>query len=193
MKNVRHIKQEKLNALYAPYKNCMQCPLGSLVRTQVVFGEGNPDTKLLLIGEAPGQQEDKLGRPFVGRSGQLLTRLIESIGYKREDVYITNVVKCRPPGNRKPTVQETNTCKTILLFKQIDIIQPRVICTLGAAPLEGLLDHPVKITKMRGIPLQWHSITLLPAFHPAYILRNQTKLEVLYNDLAKAFELAYKD
>lgn len=192
MKNVRHIKHEKLNALYAPYKNCKQCPLGFLGRKQVVFGEGNPNTKLLFVGEAPGREEDELGRPFVGRSGQLLNRLIESIGYKREDVYITNVVKCRPPGNRKPTALETNTCKTILLFKQIDIIQPHVICTLGAAPLEGFLDHPVKITKMRGIPLKWQGITILPAFHPAYILRNQTKLEVLYNDLAKAFELAYR-
>ncbi|HSW73573.1 MAG TPA: uracil-DNA glycosylase [Candidatus Limnocylindria bacterium] len=183
-------KQKLLDQLYAPYQKCLMCPLGSLGRTKVVFGEGNPDARLMFIGEGPGANEDAQGRPFVGRSGQLLTKIIESTGLSRSDVFITNIVKCRPPENRKPFPLESKTCKGILLDKQIEIIKPMVICTLGSAALAGLLGQDVvKITQMRGIPLMHNGITILPTYHPAYILRNPKELEPLVVDINKAYEL----
>src|SRR5205823_4093975 len=126
--------------LYKPYKKCLQCPLGTLGRTNVVFGEGNSDADLMLIGEAPGRYEDEQSKPFVGRSGKLLNRTLELVGLKRNDVFITNIVKCRPPNNRKPLPLESTTCKNILLFNQIKIIRPHIICTLGASALQGFID-----------------------------------------------------
>lgn len=119
--NAKMYKQNLLNELYKPYQQCIACPLGSLGRTNVVFGEGNPDAELMFIGEAPGREEDKQGRPFVGRSGQLLNRILELAGIKRPDIFITNIVKCRPPNNRKPLPLEINICKKILLSNQIKI------------------------------------------------------------------------
>lgn len=183
-------KQQQLEQLYEPYKACTACPLGSLGRSRVVFGEGNPNSPLMFIGEGPGQQEDEQGRPFVGRSGALLTRTLEAAGIKRSDIFITNIVKCRPPNNRKPTPVESKTCKQLLLLKQIAIIQPRVICTLGASALEGLLEQPVKITQIRGRPIKLRGITILPAYHPAYILRNGTQLPKLLADIKHAHKLS---
>ena len=183
-------KQVQLNQLYKPYHRCLKCPLGSLGRTHVVFGEGNPNADLILIGEGPGRDEDLQGRPFVGRSGKLLTKILEIIGVKRNDIFITNVVKCRPPGNRKPLPKESNTCKNLLLFKQIDIIKPRVICTLGSAAIEGFTGKPVKITQIRGNEFTLKSFTLVPTFHPAYILRNPSKVSILTEDLQKALSLS---
>lgn len=182
-------KQKKLDALYEPYKKCLQCPLGNLGRTQVVFGVGNPDARLMIIGEAPGADEDLKGEPFVGRSGKLLTAILTSLGIAREDVFITNVAKCRPPNNRKPTVQESTICKNLLLFKQIDIIQPRVICTLGASAIEGLLGTKCEITKLRGQEIELHGAIVIPTLHPAYILRKQSERKTLTADLARAIEL----
>src|SRR5437870_4631307 len=122
--NPKTYKQELLDKLYAPYKKCMECPLGNLGRTHVVFGEGNPDADLMFIGEGPGKEEDEQGRPFVGRSGKLLNHIFEIIGIHRKNVFITNIVKCRPPNNRKPLPIESNTCKSILLLNQIKIIRP---------------------------------------------------------------------
>lgn len=184
-------KQQLLDALYAPYKKCMQCPLGGLGRTHVVFGEGNPDARLMFIGEAPGKDEDAQGRPFVGRSGQLLTRILqEIIGVQRMQVFITNIVKCRPPGNRKPFPIENKTCKNLLLLKQIKIIRPSVICTLGASAIEGLLEKEIKITKVRGTQLTFDSITLIPTYHPAYILRNPKELKTMISDIQMAYNLS---
>ncbi|MGE0206453.1 MAG: uracil-DNA glycosylase [Candidatus Babeliales bacterium] len=179
-----------MEQLYAPYKQCTACPLGTLGRTHVVFGEGNPDAKVVIIGEGPGQKEDELNKPFVGRSGQLLNRTLEHIGIQRSDIFITNVVKCRPPGNRAPTLQEATTCKNLLLFKQLKIIRPQFICTLGASALESLLDQKVKMTQMRGKFSSWNTIKLFPTFHPAYILRNPRELPTFIHDLKTLFEKA---
>ena len=180
---IQQQKQAQLELLYAPYIKCTMCPLGTLGRTNVVFGEGNPDATIMVIGEGPGQDEDAQGRPFVGRSGKLLTRLLELAEIHRPDIFITNIVKCRPPDNRKPTTLESFTCKNLLLLKQIEIIQPLVICTLGSSALEGLLASPVKITAQRGKKITWQNITLLPTYHPAYVLRNPSQLDVMLSDI----------
>lgn len=196
--NPKTYKEKLLQELYAPYQNCHRCPLGSLGRTNVVFGEGNADARLMFIGEGPGADEDAQGRPFVGRSGQLLTKLLSLAGIDRADVFITNIVKCRPPNNRKPLPIESNTCKKLLLLNQIKIIRPDVICTLGSSALSGLLNKDdVKITAMRGkiittafeSPL--NTIKLLPTYHPAYILRNPKEANTLFDDLQKAVILAF--
>ena len=186
--DIRQYKEQLLNDLYEPYKRCQKCPLASLGRTQVVFGQGNPDATLMLIGEGPGQQEDLQGKPFVGRSGQLLNKVFEAVGIQRSEVFITNIVKCRPPGNRKPLPLEAKTCKGILLLNQIKIIQPKIICTLGSAAIQGLIDQEVKITKIRGQTISWNNTWVIPTLHPAYVLRNPSKLQQLVDDI----ELAYK-
>ena len=178
----RQYKEELLIALYEPYKKCLQCPLGALGRTTVVFGEGNADAQLFFIGEGPGKNEDEQGRPFVGRSGQLLNRALAHVGLQRSDVFISNVVKCRPPNNRAPTPLESITCMNLLLFNQIKIVRPKVICTLGSIALNSLLGKPMSITKVRGNPLDWQEITVIPTFHPAYILRNQTQAPIWIQD-----------
>ena len=162
---------------------CTLCPNLVSSRTQVVFGVGNPEAELMFVGEAPGADEDAAGEPFVGKAGQLLTKIIETMGYKRSDVYIANVLKCRPDmpqgesGNRKPTLKEMNTCKPYLL-EQIEIIKPKVLVGLGATAMEGLLGlEKFPITKKRG---EWHEFAgtpLMPTFHPAYLLRNQALSE----------------
>lgn len=191
--DARLFKQKLLDQLYAPYIKCTMCPLGTLGRTNVVFGEGDPDAKLMFIGEGPGAQEDAQGRPFVGRSGQLFTRSLNALGLERSEVFITNIVKCRPPDNRAPTPLESTTCKNLLLYNQIKIIRPKLICTLGASSLVGLLGHPVQITRIRGTVQQVDGLAIFPTFHPAYILRNQTKFEIFLNDLKTAIEKAYAD
>lgn len=176
-------KQEKLDALYAPYRACIMCPLGFLGRTRVVFGSGNPDAAIMLIGEGPGEQEDKQGLPFVGKSGNLLSRTLEAVGITRSEIFISNIVKCRPPKNRTPLPDEMKQCKNILLIKQIEIIKPRIICTLGAAALQGLLEKPVKITCERGLQVEFLNTTIVPTVHPAYVLRNPIAMEYLIADL----------
>ncbi len=177
-------KQLLLNALYQPYKNCMFCPLGSLGRTQVVFGRGNPDASLVIIGEAPGAQEDKEGLPFIGRSGKLLTTLLQQAGLTESEYFITNIAKCRPPLNRTPTIQEAKTCMELLLIKQLHIIQPRIICTLGACAYQNLTEDMSSISLLRGSERMWNSYTVIPTFHPAYALRNKQARTLLAQDLA---------
>lgn len=172
-----------LNALYEPYLNCQSCPLAKLGRTHIVFGEGNPDADLMIIGEGPGREEDLQGRPFVGRSGQLLNHILEATNIKREDVFITNIVKCRPPNNRQPLPNESNVCKKLFLLNQIKIVKPTVLCTLGASALSGLLETEVKITKIRGHQLSFNNTILVPTYHPAYILRNPKELVRFADDL----------
>jgi len=185
-------KQQLLKQIYSPYINCNGCPLGCLGRNHVIFGEGNPDAKLMFIGEAPGRDEDIQGRPFVGRSGKLLDRSLEAVGIKRTDVYITNIVKCRPPNNRTPTEIESSICKKLLLSKQIKIIRPHVICTLGAASLKGLLEKEnIKITQMRGTTIDLDGYLVVPTYHPAYILRNPKELKTLIADLELARRLSF--
>lgn len=194
--DIKSYKQDLLNKLYAPYINCVQCPLGKLGRTNVVFGSGNPDAKLMFIGEGPGQDEDRLGKPFVGRSGKLLDKIFDCAGMARAEVFISNVVKCRPPNNRKPLENEVDICTNLLLFNQIKIIRPKIICTLGATALQGLLnDYQIKISTVRGKPIvgkNLSNIIIMPTYHPAYILRNPKELNSLFDDIAKAYELSQK-
>lgn len=188
--DIKKYKQELLNKLYAPYTDCTKCPLGKLGRTNVVFGDGDPDAKLMFIGEAPGQDEDRQGKPFVGRSGKLLTKILELAEIKRPEVFISNVVKCRPPNNRKPMEKEASICTNLLLFNQIKIIQPQIICTLGASALQGLLNnYEIKISQVRGKPIIAEilpNVIIMPTFHPAYILRNPKEMQVMFDDIQKA-------
>ena len=176
-------KAERLAAMRGPVLTCTKCPHLLKTRTQVVFGVGNPDAELMFVGEAPGADEDLVGEPFVGKAGQLLTKIIETMNLSRSDVYIANVLKCRPDtppgeaGNRKPSTQEMQTCKPYLL-EQINIIQPRVIVALGGTAVEGLLNiEKAGITRMRGQWQDFHGIPLMPTFHPSYLLRNQSLTE----------------
>ena len=188
--NAQIFKQQLLNKLYEPYLNCKECPLGSLGRTHIVFGEGNPDAQLMLVGEGPGRDEDIQGRPFVGRSGKLLTKILLSLGVSRDTIFITNVVKCRPPANRAPTPQESNTCTNLFLYKQIKIIRPKVICTLGASAIQTFFPPHTKIGTVRGRLFQQEGHIIAPTYHPAYILRNPQKSDILINDLKIALKAA---
>jgi uracil-DNA glycosylase family 4 len=160
-----------LDSLRALIGDCKRCKL-SQGRTRLVFGEGSPDARLVFVGEGPGAEEDAAGRPFVGEAGKLLTRIIENgMGLKREDVYICNVVKCRPPNNRDPEAEEIQTCLPFL-EQQLDIVRPEVICTLGRIAAQTLLGREFKITLERGNWFSYRGIPLMATFHPAYILRN---------------------
>ncbi len=167
-------KASVLKKHFESFKDCKNCPLHEN-RTQVVFGDGNPRSKVVFVGEAPGEEEDKQGRPFVGRAGKYLNKKIEEVlGLKREEAYISNVCKCRPPGNRKPTPAEIKACFPYLK-KEIEIIKPKVICCLGATAGEGILGKSLPITKVRGqtFPYPYDpKIKVLLMYHPAYILRN---------------------
>ncbi len=180
----KSFKQSLLNELYAPYTNCKLCPLGSLGRTHVVFGRGNPDASLLIIGEGPGRDEDLQGLPFVGRSGKLLSKALDALFISEEEAYISNIVKCRPPNNRAPLPSEAHVCMNTLLKQQISIIRPHVICTLGASAAQFLLDTKTPISRLRGISLDSpFNIPVIPTFHPAYILRNPSALKTFIADL----------
>ena len=169
---------------------CTRCKLHTLGRKQVVFGVGNPRADLMFVGEAPGADEDQQGEPFVGRAGQLLTKIIEAIGLKREDVYIANVIKCRPPGNRNPEPDEVERCQPFL-FRQIDAIKPKVIVALGKFAAQSLLQTTEPITRIRGRESIYRGATLIPTFHPAYLLRSPAYKRMSWQDLraiAKALE-----
>ena len=160
---------------------CEQCQL-SRTRTNVVFGEGSPRARLMFIGEAPGGEEDKQGRPFVGRAGQLLTKIIESIGLERKDVFIGNILKCRPPDNRNPLPGEIVKC-TPHLLKQIEFIKPEVICALGKFAAQTLLSSETSISRLRGKFYDYHGIKLIPTYHPAYLLRNSSGKKDVWEDM----------
>ena len=172
------VKLEKMR-LYS--LNCRRCPLAA-TRTNVVFGEGDPHAKLMFIGEGPGADEDRLGRPFVGRAGQLLDKMIAAMRLKREEVYIANVVKCRPPGNRVPTPEEAARCIGFL-ERQIKFIRPEVIVLLGATAATFLLNRHEGITKLRGIWQEYNGIPVMPTFHPAFLLRQESAKREAWHDL----------
>jgi uracil-DNA glycosylase family 4 len=161
---------------------CVKCAHLASSRKHVVFGVGNPDARLMFVGEAPGADEDEQGEPFVGRAGELLTKIIQATGLQRGDVYIANILKCRPDtpgqasGNRKPTPEEMATCIPYL-HEQIDLIRPKVLVALGATAVEGLLGKTLGITKLRGTWKTYRGIPLMPTYHPAYLLRNQAMSE----------------
>lgn len=164
------IKENELVMLSEDVVGCEKCDLCN-ERNKVVFGEGHPDAYIMFIGEAPGANEDKFGRPFIGRAGSYLTKLLVDIDLHRDEVYITNIVKCRPPNNRKPTVREKNHCMPYLK-KQIEIISPRIIVTLGGTATEMILDESISITKVNGIPVERNSRIIIPCIHPAAGIRN---------------------
>jgi len=168
--------------------HCPRCKLCGLGRTQTVFGVGHANARLLFVGEAPGEEEDKRGEPFVGRAGQLLTRIIEAIGLTRDQVYIANVIKCRPPGNRNPEPDEVATCEPFL-FRQIDAIQPKVIVPLGKFAAQCLLKTADPITRLRGRTFEYRGATLIPTFHPAYLLRNPSAKREVWDDMKKVRSL----
>ena len=170
---------------------CTRCKLAGMGRTQVVFGVGHPDADLMFIGEAPGFHEDKQGEPFVGAAGQLLNRLLEGIGLAREDVYIANVLKSRPPGNRDPEPDEIEAC-TPWLIEQISIIQPRLIMTLGNFATKYVLQTTQGITRMRGTVHSWHGRTVIPTFHPAAILHGGGEKSPQFQDMREDFALVHR-
>jgi uracil-DNA glycosylase len=177
---------ETLEDIQRDLGDCRRCKLWS-TRTKVVFGEGKAKAELMFVGEGPGADEDASGRPFVGRAGQLLTKMIEAIGMKREDVYIANVVKSRPPGNRAPEKDEVDACIPFL-FRQIAAIQPRIIVTLGNPATQALLQTKIGITQLRGRFQEYpriREIKVLPTFHPAYLLRSPDKKREAWDDLKK--------
>jgi len=163
---------------------CTRCKLCTLGRSQIVFGVGNPRARLMFVGEAPGEDEDRKGEPFVGRAGQLLTKIIEAIGLTRDQVYIANVIKCRPPGNRNPENDEVAACEPFL-FRQIEVIQPKVIVPLGKFAAQCLLKTMDPITKLRGRQFDYRGTTLIPTFHPAYLLRNPSAKREVWEDMKK--------
>ncbi len=173
---------EALAAVRADIGDCTRCKLHTQGRTQVVFGVGNPEANLMFVGEAPGADEDVQGVPFVGRAGQLLTKIIEAIDLKREDVYIANVIKCRPPGNRNPEPDEVETCEPFL-FRQIDIIKPKVIVALGKFGAQTLLRTDAPISGLRGRVFEYRGAKLIPTFHPAYLLRNPSAKREVWEDM----------
>jgi len=167
--------------------DCQRCPLG-ILRTNLVFGEGNPKGRLVFVGEAPGGDEDIQGKPFVGRAGQLLTRIIEAMGLKRKDVYICNILKCRPPGNRNPKPEEIHACEPFLI-KQLKVIEPQIICALGTFATHTLLKTDIPITVLRGKFHAYHGIQLMPTYHPAYLLRNPGAKKQVWEDMQKIMKV----
>jgi uracil-DNA glycosylase family 4 len=166
-------------------EDCSRCKLHRLGRRQIVFGVGNPNADLMFVGEAPGADEDEQGIPFVGRAGQLLTKMIAAMGFERDQVYIANVIKCRPPQNRPPETDEIASCEPFL-FRQIDAIQPKVIVALGSFAAKTLLKTEQSISRLRGSVYDFRGVKLVPTFHPSYLLRSPDKKREAWEDLKTA-------
>jgi uracil-DNA glycosylase len=174
------------SALQKEVKACVKCPLAR-TRTTVVFGEGNERAHLVFVGEAPGEDEDAQGRPFVGRAGKFLDQMIQRVGLSRKDVFICNVLKCRPPQNREPDPAEVELCKGYL-FAQLQLIRPKVICTLGRHAYNTVMNVDERITKIRGQFTEYNGIKLLPTYHPSFLLRNQERVKEGFEDMEKLKE-----
>lgn len=180
---------EELKAIAAAIAACAKCALHEK-RTKTVPGQGNSRPEILFIGEGPGEDEDRQGLAFVGRAGQLLTRLIVRMGFTRDEVFIANIVKCRPPNNRKPLPEEINACRPYL-ERQIAVLKPKVMVLLGASALEGLIPSELPgrtISKVRGKWLEYQNIPAMPTFHPSYLLRNQSAMWDVWNDMQLVLE-----
>jgi DNA polymerase len=180
--NLQTTPDTLLRMVRADIGDCTRCKLHKLGRRQIVFGVGHPNADLMFVGEAPGRDEDLQGEPFVGRAGQLLTKIIEAIGLQRGDVYIANVIKCRPPENRNPEQDEVETCEPFL-FQQIDIIKPKVIVALGTFAARVLLRTLDPISRLRGRVYEYRGAKLIPTFHPAYLLRNPSSKREVWEDM----------
>jgi uracil-DNA glycosylase len=174
---------ESLEKLRDEAMSCERCAL-SPTRTTVVFGTGNPEAELMFIGEAPGRDEDLAGEPFVGRAGKLLTDIIQAMTLAREDVYIANVIKCRPPGNRNPEPEELATCRPYIR-RQIELVDPKVIVTLGKFAFQSLLETTAQISQARGSWQNYDGIKVMPTYHPAYLLRNPSAKREVWEDMKK--------
>jgi DNA polymerase len=174
---------ETLQDIHHDIGNCTRCPLWE-GRTQIVHSKGNLQADLMFVGEAPGADEDAQGAPFVGRAGQLLTKIIEGIGLKREEVFIGNINRCRPPGNRAPTLPEAETCKPFLL-REITVVRPKVIVVMGNTATQNLLNTKVGITRLRGEFQDYFGVKVMPTFHPAYLLRDPHKKREVWEDMKK--------
>lgn len=189
-KNVKHefrsVDSKSLETIRADIGDCKRCKLCT-GRKNIVFGVGNPNADLMFIGEGPGADEDEQGIPFVGRAGQLLTKIIEAMGLKRSDVYIGNIVKCRPPGNRNPEPDEVKACIPFLI-RQVRVINPKVIICLGSVAVQNLLNTEEKITKIRGNFKKWQDIPIMPTYHPAYLLRNPEMKKPVWEDIQKVMQ-----
>ena len=179
---------EALAAIRADLGDCTRCKLHGQGRKQIVFGVGNPAADVMFVGEAPGADEDTQGVPFVGRAGQLLTKMIEAMGLSRDEVYIANVLKCRPPGNRDPQPDEVESCEPFL-FQQIASVQPKVIVALGAFAARALLKTQDPISRMRGRVYEYRGADLIPTFHPSFLLRSPGYKREAWEDLKKALEI----
>lgn len=174
--------EKQFQRLTDEVRTCERCELHKY-RTQAVFGTGNPFAELLVIGEGPGEEEDKQGLPFVGKSGQLLDKILGAAGFSREEnVYIANIVKCRPPSNREPAPEERSACLPFLLL-QIELIRPSIIILLGATALKGLIDPDGKITQVRGKWMEWNRIQVMPTYHPSALLRNPELKKDVWDDM----------
>ena len=178
--------QVSWQTLQEQVSQCISCPLCAH-RTHTVFGEGNPHASLLFVGEGPGADEDRMGRPFVGRAGQLLDRMIQAMGLQREDVYIANVVKCRPPGNRTPLPEETQACLPYLRG-QFALIRPKVIVCLGATAARAIISEDIRITRDRGNWVNKKGVWIMPTYHPAALLRDPTKKRETWQDLQEVMK-----
>jgi DNA polymerase len=181
--SLQRIEGDTLPAIRDFIGDCTRCKLHK-GRTKIVFGTGNPKAQLMFVGEGPGRDEDLSGEPFVGRAGKLLTDMIKAMGLQREDVYIANVVKCRPPENRLPERDEIETCSPFLM-RQIDVIKPKVICTLGSCSAQTLLQTTQGISRFRGEWFDFRGAKLMPTYHPAYLLRNPAAKSDVWKDLQK--------
>lgn len=173
--------RELLDAIREDLGDCRRCKL-AVGRTRLVFGEGNPEARLMFVGEGPGADEDRSGRPFVGAAGQLLDKMIAAMGLRREDVYIANVVKCRPPKNRDPAPDEATTCLPFL-HRQIQSVKPEVVVTLGKPAARWLLGHEGPISRIRGQWQHWEGFPVMPTFHPAFLLREPSQKKAAWADL----------
>ena len=179
---------EALAAIREDLGECTRCKLHAQGRKQIVFGVGNPSAELMFVGEAPGADEDEQGVPFVGRAGQLLTKMIEAMGFSRDDVYIANVLKCRPPGNRDPHPDEVTSCEPFL-FRQVDTIGPKVIVALGKFAAQTLLKTQDPISRLRGRVYEYRGAKLIPTFHPSFLLRSPGYKREAWQDLQQALAI----
>ena len=182
--SVESPESESLLTIREDIGECVRCKLCTLGRKQIVFGVGNPRANLMFVGEAPGRDEDIQGIPFVGRAGQKLTQIIEAIGLTRDDVYIANVIKCRPPENRNPEPDEVEQCEPFL-FRQVDTIKPKVIVALGTFAAKSLLKSNESISRLRGRVFDYRGAKLVPTFHPAFLLRNPSCRREVWEDMKK--------
>lgn len=178
--------KETLEDIRADIGECTRCRL-HLGRTNIVYGEGDPRAKLMFVGEGPGRDEDLQARPFVGRAGQLLNKIIEAMKFKRSDVFIVNVIKCRPPDNRAPLPDEAAMCGQFL-YRQIAVVNPKVIVCLGSVATQYLLQTDKKISSLRGHFTEWRGIQVMPTYHPAYLLRNPDMKKEVWRDMKKVME-----